>query len=97
MIRDTSIDAYHDSVKDKSEPDQANRVLNVIIANGGATINHISRILDLPPGRISARVRKLVKDDLIYEQEERVIDSITGKKNIKWKLIKGETQMSLSL
>lgn len=84
MVTQTSINSYHEDIKDKKEITQENKVLIALDCLTDATANKISRITKIPVHLVCARLNRLLKNKKVYKTEKTVIDRISQKANEVW-------------
>lgn len=82
MIRDTSLEAYHDLDLGKRQRE----VLEWIRKLGCPTNNEISQYARIPINCVTPRTKELVDKGLVVECERRACH-ITGRRAISWRVV----------
>lgn len=87
MIRQTSIEAYHEIESDGTALSQEDRVFGFIQSFDGLTRNEISRNLSIPINAVCGRVNSLIRQGRVYEDGKRP-DKYSQKQNYILKAVR---------
>ena len=80
MVRDTSIDCYHNLIKGKKENTQIKKIFNCVSELEEATRGEIADRLKMEKSTVSARVNKMLQLGILQEAGRRK-DKVSGINN----------------
>lgn len=81
-IKQSSLEAYQE-IRGIKEPTQCERISNYVKQKRSCTRRQIANALGMETSTVSARVNKLIKDNILYESKEIYLCPIS-KKRTHW-------------